>query len=127
MSDDVHHHIRIYKKVAMALGVLTVVTVAVSYIDFAVPMAITVALIIAATKGSLVVSCFMHLMEEKKVVPLSKWGFGTILATLVVTVFFFLVLIFIPIFGHADRVGEYFTLPNSNAPTATEGATHDAH
>jgi len=93
MSDDVHHHIRIYKKVAMALGVLTVVTVAVSYIDFAVPMAITVALIIAATKGSLVVSCFMHLMEEKKVVPLSKWGFGTILATLVVTVFFFLVVL----------------------------------
>ena len=127
MSDDVHHHRQNYKKVGMALGVLTVVTVGVSYIDLAVPLAITVALIIAATKGSLVVSFFMHLIEEKKVVPLSKWGVGTILATLAVTVVFFLVLIFIPIFGHADRVGEYFTLPNANAPTATQGATHDAH
>ena len=118
MSDDVHHHRQNYKKVGMALGVLTVVTVGVSYIDLAVPLAITVALIIAATKGSLVVSFFMHLIEEKKVVPLSKWGVGTILATLAVTVVFFLVLIFIPIFGHADRVGEYFTLPNANAPVA---------
>ena len=127
MSDDVHHHRQNYKKVGMALGVLTVVTVGVSYIDLAVPLAITVALIIAATKGSLVVSFFMHLIEEKKVVPLSKWGFGTILATLAVTALFFLVVIFIPIFGHTDRVGEYFTLPNANAPTATQGATHDAH
>ena len=118
MSDDVHHHRQNYKKVGMALGVLTVVTVGVSYIDLAVPLAITVALIIAATKGSLVVSFFMHLIEEKKVVPLSKWGFGTILATLAVTAVFFLVVIFIPIFGHADRVGEYFTLPNANAPVA---------
>ena len=105
MSDDVQHHIQNYKKVGMTLGVLTVVTVGVSYIDFAVPLAITVALIIAATKASLVASFFMHLIEEKKVVPISKWGFGTILATLAVTALFFLVVIFIPIFGHADRVG----------------------
>ena len=122
MSDDVHHHIQIYKKVGMSLGVLTVVTVAISYVDFAVPLAVTVALVIAATKGSLVVSFFMHLIEEKKVVPLSKWGFGAILATLAVTAFLFLVLIFIPLFGHADRVGEYYALPNADAPAA---AAHD--
>ena len=119
MSNNVRHHIEIYKKVGMTLGVLTVVTVLVSYVDFAVPIAITVALIIAATKGSLVVSCFMHLLEEKKVVPLSKWGFGAILGTLMLTAFFFLVLIFIPLLGHADRVGNYFALPNANAPAPT--------
>ena len=86
------------------------------------PLAVTVALVIAATKGSLVVSFFMHLIEEKKVVPLSKWGFGAILATLAVTAFLFLVLIFIPLFGHADRVGEYYALPNADAPAA---AAHD--
>ncbi len=122
MSDDVHHHIQIYKKVAMSLGVLTVATVAISYVDFAVPLAVTVALVIAATKGSLVVSFFMHLIEEKKVVPLSKWGFGAILATLAVTAFLFLVLIFIPLLGHADKVGEYYALPNADAPAA---AAHD--
>lgn len=122
MSDDVHHHIQIYKKVAMSLGVLTVATVAISYVDFAVPLAVTVALVIAATKGSLVVSFFMHLIEEKKVVSLSKWGFGAILATLAVTAFLFLVLIFIPLLGHADKVGEYYALPNADAPAA---AAHD--
>ena len=127
MSDDVHHHIQIYKKVGISLGVLTVVTVAVSYVDFTVPLAITVALIIAATKGSLVASFFMHLLEEKKVVPLSKWGFGAILGTLALTAFFFLVLIFIPTFGHADKVGEYFTLPNANAPAAAHATTDQAH
>ncbi len=122
MSDDVHHHIQIYKKVAMSLGVLTVATVAISQVDFGVPLAVTVALVIAATKGSLVVSFFMHLIEEKKVVPLSKWGFGAILATLAVTAFLFLVLIFIPLLGHADKVGEYYALPNADAPAA---AAHD--
>lgn len=109
MSEDVQAHIRTYKKVGGALAVLTALTVAVSYIDFwGVPVAVVVALIIAGTKGSLVVSFFMHLIEEKKM----------ILATLVLTVFFFIVLIFLPLLGHADRHGEYYTLPNANAPAA---------
>ena len=109
MSEDVQAHIRTYKKVGGALAVLTALTVAVSYIDFwGVPVAVVVALIIAGTKGSLVVSFFMHLIEEKKM----------ILATLVLTVFFFIVLIFLPLLGHADRHGEYYTLPNADAPAA---------
>ena len=47
-----------------------------------------------------------------------------ILATLVLTVFFFIVLIFLPLLGHADRHGEYYTLPNANAPAAAPGAGH---
>jgi cytochrome c oxidase subunit 4 len=115
MSEDVQAHIRTYLKIGGALGVLTAVTVAVSYIDFwGVPVAVVVALVIAATKGSLVVSFFMHLIEEKKM----------ILATLVLTVFFFMVLIFLPLLGHADKHGEYYTIPNANAPAAAPAAGH---
>ena len=93
---------------------LTVVTVTVSYVDFAVPLAITVALIIAATKGSLVASYFMHLVGERR----------GIYATLLLTAFFFLVLLFIPILSYVDRVGEPWTLPNANAPAAAAHAEH---
>jgi caa(3)-type oxidase subunit IV len=116
MSDSAEHvrqHIKLYWKIGIALLVLTVVTVAVSYIEFAVPLAILVALIIAATKGSLVASYFMHLVGERK----------AIVATLLLTVFFFIVLIFIPILGHTNTYGVYKTTPNANAPAAG-GAHH---
>lgn len=105
---EVREHIKLYWKIGIALLVLTVVTVAVSYIEFAVPMAILVALIIAGTKGSLVASYFMHLIGERK----------SIYWTLLLTVLFFLVLIFIPILGHTDTYGVHKTMPNANAPAA---------
>jgi len=124
MSEHVQHHIAVYKKVAAALAVLTTLTVGVSYLDVAVPLAVTIALVIAATKGSLVVSFFMHLIEEKKPVPLSRGGIGLIIGSLLLCALFFLVIIFVPIFGHADKVGTYFTLPNANAPTVETPAAH---
>ena len=115
MSEDVHAHIRTYAKVGIALAVLTTITVGVSYIDFwGVPIAVVVALVIAVTKGSLVVSFFMHLIEEKKM----------IYAALVLTAVFFAALIFLPLLGHADKVGEYYTIPNANAPAAAPAAGH---
>jgi cytochrome c oxidase subunit 4 len=110
--EETKKHIKLYWMIGGSLLVLTVVTVAVSYIDFAVPLAVTVALIIAITKGSLVASYFMHLIEERR----------SIHAALLLTAVFFLVLLSIPLLGHADKVGEYFTLPNANAPGA---AAHD--
>ena len=124
MSDHVQHHIAVYKKVAASLAVLTTLTVGVSYLDVTVPLAVTIALIIAATKGSLVVSFFMHLLEEKKPVPLSRGGIGLIIGSLLVTALFFLVIIFIPLMGHSDKVGTYFSLPNANAPTVETPAAH---
>ena len=47
MSEDVRDHIKLYYKIGAALLVLTVVTVAVSYIDFAVPLTIFIALVIS--------------------------------------------------------------------------------
>lgn len=106
MSENVQDHIKLYYKIGAALLVLTVVTVAVSYIDFAVPLAIVVALIVATAKGSLVASYFMHLIGERK----------SIIATLALTAFFFAVLIFVPILGHSDTFGEHKAFPNSHPP-----------
>ena len=124
MSDHVQHHIAVYKKVAAALAVLTTLTVGVSYLDVTVPVAVTIALVIAATKGSLVLSFFMHLIEEKKPVPLSRGGIGLIIGSLLICALFFLVIIFIPVMGHSDKVGTYFSLPNANAPTVETPAAH---
>ena len=106
--EHVREHIKLYWKIGGALLVLTVVTVLVSYIEFAVPMAIIVALIIAGTKGSLVASYFMHLIGER---PAIYWA-------LLLTAFFFIVLIIIPILGHTDTYGVHRTMPNANAPAA---------
>ena len=60
------------------LMIFTVITVAASRFHFAVPVAITVALIIAAMKGSMVAGVFMHLSHEK------QWIYGALLLTVVV-------------------------------------------
>ena len=114
MSEDVKSHIQLYYKIGGALMALTIITVAVSYIDFAVPMAIFVALVVATTKGSLVASYFMHLIGERK----------SIIATLALTMFFFAVLIFIPIWGHSNTFGEHKPFPNANAPAPHVGGGH---
>ncbi len=49
--------IRTYLMIGAALFVFTVITVAVNQVHLAVPLAITVALIIASIKGSMVAAC----------------------------------------------------------------------
>ena len=87
---DIDRHVRIYITVFVALMVLTVVTVAVSYLDLATPLAVTVALFIAIIKGSLVACYFMHLISEKKV----------IYAVLALTAVFFIALMALPSLTH---------------------------
>jgi caa(3)-type oxidase subunit IV len=72
--------------------VLTVITVAISYLDLAVPIAVTIAMIVAIVKGSLVAGYFMHLVSEKKL----------IYAVLALTVAFFIALLTLPIFTHSN-------------------------
>ena len=107
-AEETKKHIKTYWAIGGALLVLTLVTVAISYVQFAVPLAITVALIIAATKGSLVARYFMHLVGERRGIH----------AALLLTAVFFLFLMFLPLLSHTDRVGEYMTLPNADAATA---------
>jgi len=99
MSDshaaELKKHVRIYILVFVSLMVLTLVTVAVSYLHLPVHQAIGVALLIAGVKGSLVACYFMHLISEKKL----------ILWVMLLTVVFFIVLLLVPVFTVADRIG----------------------
>jgi cytochrome c oxidase subunit 4 len=98
MSDshesEIDHHVKIYMRVFLALMVLTVVTVAASYIELSVAMGIALALFIALVKGSLVACYFMHLISERKMI---YWA-------LLLTFFFFLVLLSIPSFWAGDHI-----------------------
>ncbi|MBI5150305.1 MAG: cytochrome C oxidase subunit IV family protein [Candidatus Omnitrophica bacterium] len=67
-THDIKQEIKKYWKVFTALLVLTVVTVAISYLKFGLAVAIIVALTIALVKGSLVACFFMHLISERKLV-----------------------------------------------------------
>ncbi len=64
----VKEHVRVYVMVFVALAVLTVVTVAISYIQLPTALAISVALVVATVKASLVAGYFMHLLTEQKVI-----------------------------------------------------------
>ena len=89
---DIDKHVRVYITVFVALMVLTLITVAVSYLDLSIPMAVTVALLIATVKGSLVACYFMHLISEKKL----------IYAVLMLTAAFFVALLALPVLTHSN-------------------------
>ncbi len=88
--EEVHHHVKIYIRVFLALAALTVLTVGVSYLHLPLAIAVAVALIVATFKASLVANFFMHLNAERKI----------ILAILALTVFFFIFLLIIPALSH---------------------------
>ena len=85
--DEVKHHIKTYVIVFFALAFLTVVSVALSYLDIGVKAGIALGLFVASIKASLVACYFMHLIDEKT----------TIYWTLIATAISFLILIFLPI------------------------------
>jgi cytochrome c oxidase subunit IV len=89
---DIDKHVRVYITVFVALMVLTIVTVAISYLELSVPLAVTVALLVATVKGSLVACYFMHLISEKKL----------IYAVLLLTGAFFVALMALPVVTHSD-------------------------
>ena len=82
---DISRDVKKYLYVFLALAILTVVTVGISYVDFGISGGIVIALIVAAVKGSLVALYFMHLNHEKK----------SIYQLLGLTVVCFLILVFI--------------------------------
>ena len=111
-TEEVKKHIAVYWKVFGGLMVLTTLTVAVSYLSVAVPVAIGIALIIASVKGSMVASFFMHLTGERKMI---FWA-------LAVTAAFWVFLMSLPLLGQWDQLGVPKTLPNANAPVHTDEA-----
>jgi caa(3)-type oxidase subunit IV len=93
--DSIKKSIRSYVMIGVALFAFTAITVAVNQVHLAVPLAITVALIIATTKGSMVASVFMHLSHER------KWIYGA----LILTVIGFFVLLALPVLTINDNIG----------------------
>src|SRR5262249_17351553 len=107
-SAEVQKSVRRYVMIGVALLVFTAITVAANQFHFVVPIAITVALIIAAMKGSMVAAVFMHLSHEK------KWIYGALL----LTVAFFIVLMFVPLLTTLDGIG---TVADSARAAAGQG------
>jgi cytochrome c oxidase subunit 4 len=103
--------VRTYFMIGAALFVGTIITVIVNQVHLAIPLAVTVALIIAATKGSMVAAVFMHLSHEK------KWIYGA----LILTVIGFIVLMAVPMFTVMDSIG------TPNAPASESHAETPRH
>lgn len=96
-SNDIHaikKEIKVYLCVFGALLFLTIVTVAVSYLHLSLFWAVTVALIIATFKVSLVAGYFMHLLSERALVY----------TVLVFTVIFFIGVLVLPALTHHDPI-----------------------
>ena len=95
--EEIRKEMRVYLMVFAALGVLTGVTVWACYgLKMPVHTAIMIALAIAATKGFLVAGFFMHLLSERKL----------IYGVLILTVFFFAVLLWGPWHHNYDMFGK---------------------
>lgn len=92
--EELDKHVRVCIGIFVALLGLTLVTVAVSYLELSPPATISIALCIALIKGSMVLSVFMHLISEKNLV---FWS-------LAITVIFFLFLMVLPIATDQDII-----------------------
>ena len=90
--EELNQHVRTCIGVFVTLLCLTILTVAVSYLDYPPPATISIALSIAFVKASIVVSYFMHLISEKDLV---YWSLG-------ITAAFFLILMVVPIATNLD-------------------------
>ena len=84
--EAVQKEVKVYVRVFLALAILTVLTVGVSYLRLPVRIAVLAALVIASVKSSLVAAFFMHLSSEKKIIR----------NILMLAFIFFLVLLFYP-------------------------------
>ena len=97
-KESIEHHIKVYINVFIALAILTLVTVAVSYLEVSFIEAFFIAITVATIKGSLVLCYFMHLISERQ----------AIIWLLVTTFIAFLILLFIPLISLRVQVGGWY-------------------
>lgn len=107
-QESIRKTIKTYWMIGAALFAFTGITVAVNQVHLAVPLAITVALLIATTKGSMVASVFMHLSHER------KWVYGA----LILTVLGFIILMTVPSLTITDGIGTPIHVEAPAAPHA---------
>lgn len=113
--EDIKKEIRVYMMVFGALLFFTIITVAVSYLHLNLFWAVTVALIIASIKVSLVGGYFMHLLSERAV----------IYTVLTFTAVFFAGLLTLPVLEHHDPISS--TKYHGHFMTTTPEKSHDVH
>jgi cytochrome c oxidase subunit IV len=90
----IDRQVRTYILIFATLMVLTIVTVAISRLHLSIPVAVTIALIVALIKGGLVASYFMHLLSERKLI---YWVLGF-------TVLCFFTVLLLPLWTHFDPI-----------------------
>ncbi len=93
--EEIKRETRVYRNVFFALAAFTAITVAISYMHVSFALALSLALLVATIKGSLVACYFMHLLSERKL----------IYAVLLLTAGFFLVLLFLPLGSVMGSIG----------------------
>ena len=93
--------------------VLTIITVAISRVHLPVPIAVTVALLVATIKGSLVACYFMHLISEKKLIIRGSPADAA----------FFVALLALPVLTHSNGYWIH-EAPSHDAPTAPATSPH---
>ncbi len=95
-AEHVGKHVKVYVMVFAALSVLTIATVLAwaigSYFRFSPFTTVSIGLLIATVKGSLVALFFMHLSNERKF----------IFAALLLAGFFLFALLLLPLFSLLD-------------------------
>jgi cytochrome c oxidase subunit 4 len=115
--EAIKKEIKRYLYVFGGLAVLTIITVAISRLHLPTMQAVILALAVATVKGSLVAAFFMHLISERKL----------IYAVLVLTVFFFGMMIWGPVHQrtNAEKSWPGYDLnANKPAPAATSTGAH---
>lgn len=115
-AEEIQKHIRTYFMIFGALMVLTVITVAIAYVHLETHLAVTLAMLVAITKGSLVALFFMHLSDE---VP-------AIYRLLALTVAFFFMVLILPTSWWADDVS-HGNIWDQAVPAARMQAADDHH
>ena len=115
--EAVKKEIKKYLYVFGALAVLTIITVAISLLHLPIHLAVLIAMIVAIIKGSLVAAFFMHLISERKLVY----------AVLVLTVFFFGVLIWAPWHHRHNAEHDFPGYDATHAAGAQTAGEHSGH
>ena len=93
-AHDIKKEVKVYLIVFGSLAFLTIVTVLVSRLHFGLAGNITIALIIAVVKASLVACYFMHLISERKL----------IYGILVMTAIFLICMVILFLGGYHDPI-----------------------
>jgi len=106
--------VRKYLMVGGALYVATVITVSAASLQAGIAVGIGIALIIAAVKGSMVAAVFMHLHSE------NRWVYGS----LILTAFFFVALMLLPVLASLDGIGTHETAITVHDVPAEGGGEH---